>query len=173
MRDYLKELMETWTSHGEQAAFSRVRVLLHDIRDDVVRLRKQEEAIQALGQVLRDHPDVDSSAEPADAADGLESIEPSERSRFIVEAAYEIYQDNLNDTLGGSEPALIRARDVLDLLKRRGLDLGVQQPLAVIGTVLSNADGFHRIARNIFQHQPGETPSPSDYGYNAVDDLPF
>ena len=22
MRDYLKELMETWTSHGEQAAFS-------------------------------------------------------------------------------------------------------------------------------------------------------
>ena len=176
MRDYLKELMETWTNHGEQAAYSRVRALLHDIRDDVVRLRKQEEAIQALGQVLRDHPDVDSSAEPADAADGLEPIESSERSRFIVEAAYEIYHDILNDNFRGSEPAFIRAQNVLDLLKRRGLDLGVQQPLAVIGTVLSNADGFHRIARNTFQYQQKETPSPSDsgdYGYDAADDLPF
>ena len=62
MRHYLKELMETWTNHGEQAAYSQVRALLHNIRDDVVRLRKQEEAIQALGQVLRDHPDVDSSS---------------------------------------------------------------------------------------------------------------
>ena len=171
MRHYLKELMETWTNHGEQAAYSQVRALLHNIRDDVVRLRKQEEAIQALGQVLRDHPDVDSSTEPADVPDGLEPIEPSERSRFIVEAAYEIYYDNLNDNYRGSEPAFIKAQDVHDLLKRRGLDLGVQQPLAVIGTVLSNADGFHRIARNTFQHQQEETPSPSPY--DDVDDLPF
>ena len=171
MRDYLKELMETWTNYGEQPAYSRVRALLHDIRDDVVRLRKQEEAIQALGQVLRDHPDVDSSAEPADAADGLEPIEPSERSRFIIEAAYEIHHDMLRYNLRGSEPAFIKAQDVLDLLKRRGLDLGVQQPLAVIGTVLSNADGFHRIARNTFQYQQEETPSPPSY--DETDDLPF
>ena len=169
MRDYVKDLMETWTNDGEQAAYSRVRGILHDIRDDVVRLRKQEEAIQALGQVLRDHPDVDSSAEPADAADGLEPIEPSERSRFIVEAAYEIYDDIRNDSFRGAEPAFIKAQDVLDLLKRRGLDIGVQQPLAVIGTVLSSADGFHRIARNTFQVQKEATPPP----YYDTDDLPF
>ena len=175
MRDYVKELMETWTSNGEQAAHSRVRELLHDIRNDVVRLRKQEEAIQALGQVLRDHPDVDSAADPAEAPDGLAPIESTERSRFIVEAAQEIYFDALNDNFRTSEPTFIRAQDVLDLLRRRGLDLGVQQPLAVIGTVLSSANGFHRIARNTFQYTE-EKRVLSDGGpppYEETDDLPF
>ncbi len=171
MKDYVKELMETWTNHGEQTAYSRIRELLHEVRNDVVRLRKQEEAIQALGQVLRDHPDVDASADPIDVPDGLEPIEPSERSRFIIEAAAEIYEDNLNDNFRGAEPAFIRAQDVLDLLRRRGLDLGVQQPLAVIGTVLSSADGFHRIARNTFQFHQEERLSPPPYDETA--DLPF
>ena len=169
MKDYVKLLMETWTSHGEQAAHSRVRELLHEIRSDLARLRKQEEAIQALGQVLRDHPDVDTSTDPVDVPDGLEPIEPSERSRFIVDAANELYQDILNDRFMDSESALIRAQDVLELLRRRGLDIGVQQPLAVIGTVLSNARGFRRIARNTFQVQEESTPPL----YDETVELPF
>ena len=162
--------MATWTERGEQAAYSDVRRLLHEVRSDIVRLRKQEEAIQALGQVLRDHPDVDTSADPVDVPDGLEPLEPSERSRVIVEAATEIRYDILNDNYRGGEPAFIRAQDVLDLLRRRGLDLGVQQPLAVIGTVLTNAEGFHRIARNTFQVREEETIPPL---FDETEDLPF
>ena len=169
MRDYVKELMETWTAGGEQAAFSRVRELQHEIRSDVARLRKQEEAIQALGQVLREHPDVDTSTDPVEVPDGLEPIEPSERSRVIVEAATEIYGEILNDNYREAEPAFIRAQDVLDLLRRRGLNIGVQQPLAVIGTVLSSAEGFHRIARNTFEVLQKQTEPPWD----EKDDLPF
>ena len=172
MRDYVKELMETWTSHGEQAAYSRVRELLHEARNDVIRLRRQEEAIQALGQVLREHPDVDISEDPGEVSAGLDLIEASERSRLVVETAQEVYLDLVRDPCVDEGSMLIKTQDVLNLLRRRGLDLGVQQPLAVIGTVLSNANGFHRIARNTFQYQEGRTNVVSlvpDY----VDDLPF
>ena len=173
MKDYVKELMETWNSHGEQAAYSRVRELLHEVRNDVVRLRKQEEAIQALGQVLREHPDVDLSEDPGDVAAGLDLIEPAERPRLIVEAATEIYQDIRGNSFGESEPVLIRAQEVLDTLRRRGLDLGVQQPLAVIGTVLSSATGFHRIARNTFEIQKEKKEVVSLHPVDLVDELPF
>ena len=169
LRDYVKELMETWTAQGEQAAFLRVRELQHEIRGDVARLRKQEQAIQALGQVLREHPDVDASADPVEVPDGLEPIEPSERSRVIVEAATEIYGEFVDDNYRGAEPAFIKAQDVLDLLRRRGLDLGVQQPLAVIGTVLSSAEGFRRIARNTFEVIQRQNEPPWD----ETDELPF
>ena len=172
MRDYVKELMGTWTSHGEQAAYSRVRELLHEVRNDVIRLRRQEEAIQALVQVLREHPDVDISEDPGEVSAGLDLIEASERSRLVVETAQEVYLDLVMNPSVDEGSMLIKTQDVLNLLRRRGLDLGVQQPLAVIGTVLSNANGFHRIARNTFQYQEGRTNVVSrvpDY----VDDLPF
>ena len=164
--------METWTAQGEQAAHSRVRELLHAIRGDVLRLRKQEEAIQALGQVLRDHPDVDTSNDPTDVPPGLEPIEPHERSRFIIEAAEEIFREyQSRQHWEDPSPILISCQSVHNLLKNRGLDLGVQQPLAVIGTVLNGASGFHRVARNTFQFQHGEQPSPPPH--DETDDLPF
>ena len=172
MRDYVKELMETWTSKGEQAAHIQVRDLLYEIRGDVVRLRKQEEAIQALGQVLRDHPDVDTSTDPVDVPSGLEPIEPLERSRFIVEASVDLFQEyQRRQHREDTSPILINCQDVHNLLKNRGLDLGVQQPLAVIGTVLNSAKGFHRVARNTFQYTQEEESGPPPY-YDA-DDLPF
>ena len=172
MRDYVKELMQTWTSNGEQAAHSRVRELLHEIRVDVARLRKQEEAIQALGQVLRDHPDVDTSSDPAGVTPGLEPIEPHERPRLIVEAAVELFHEFLgHQHWEDNSPILINCQGVLKLLQNRGLDLGVQQPLAVIGTVLNGAKGFRRVARNTFQYQPEPESGPPPY--DGTDDLPF
>ena len=165
-------LMETWTSQGEQAAYSRVRELLHEVRNDVIRLRKQEEAIQALGQVLREHPDVDISEDPGEVSAGLDLIEASERSRLVVEAAQEIYLDLGRDPFCDAGSMLIKTQDVLNFLRKRGLDLGVQQPLAVIGTVLSNATGFHRIARNTFQYHE-ETTNVASFGPADADDLPF
>ena len=45
---------------------------------------------------------------------------------------------------------MVRVQDVLAELQRRDLDLGVQQPLAVIGTVLSRSEYYQKIARNTF-----------------------
>ena len=172
MRDYVKELMETWTGKGEQAAHSQVRELLNEICGDVVRLRKQEEAIQALSQVLRDHPDVDTSTDPVDVPSGLEPIEPLERSRFIVEASEELFREyRERQHWEDNSPILINCQDVYTSLKHRGLDLGVQQPLAVIGTVLNSAKGFHRVARNTFQYTREEKSGPVPY--DETDDLPF
>ena len=193
MKDYIKEMLETWTASGEQEAYVLAGQLLQNIRKDVLRLQKQEAAIQALGAVLREHPDVDTSADPTSPDPDLDLIEPSERSKIIVEAAYDANWERENDTWSRTGESSITAQEVLDHITRRGLDLGVQQPLAVIGTVLSSAEGFHRIARNTFEVLPKtDTPdkgSSRQSGYNGpvvrprppfgggppddVDDLPF
>ena len=121
-----------------------------------------------MGQVLREHPDVDISEDPGEVSAGLDLIEASERSRLVVEAAQELYLDLVRDPSVDEGSMLIKTQDVLNLLRRRGLDLGVQQPLAVIGTVLSNAHGFRRIARNTFEYQVESVPA-----YMDIDDLPF
>ena len=200
MRDYIKEMLATWTAHGEQGAYVLAGQLLRDIRNDVIRLQKQESAIQALGAVLREHPDVDTSTDPTPPDPDFDMIEPSERPKIIVEAANDAYWERENDNWSRTGDSFIKAQEVLDHIRRRGLDLGVQQPLAVIGTVLSSAEGFHRIARNTFEvlpktdtpdkgnsQQSGYGSSPqsgygsecqSGYGFGgrpieAVDDLPF
>jgi hypothetical protein len=169
MRDYIRELLETWTARGEQAAYVLASNLLQDIRNDVVRLRRQESAIQALGAVLKEHPAVDTSADPVDSDPDLDPIEPSERSRVIIEAAGEVYRNRENNTWTATGTELVKTQEVLDHLRSKGLDLGVQQPLAVIGTVLANAVGFQRVARNTFEVREDKPQSP----YDDVDDLPF
>ena len=169
MRDYIRQLLETWTLEGEQAAYVLASDLLQEIRNDVVRLRRQESAIQALGAVLREHPAVDTTADPVDSDPDLDAIEPSERSRVIIEAADEVYRDREANTWTYTGTTLVKTQEVLEHLRRRGLDLGVQQPLAVIGTVLANAPGFHRVARNTFEVYP----ATDQHGKDDVDDLPF
>ena len=169
MKDYIRKLLETWTAHGEQAAYTLATNLLQEIRNDVVRLRRQESAIQALGAVLREHPAVDTSTDPVDSDPDLDPIEPSQRSRVIIEAANEVYHDREANTWTATETGLIKTQEVLDHLRNRGLDLGVQQPLAVIGTVLANATGFQRVARNTFEVSVPVVRS----GINDIDDLPF
>ena len=198
MTEYIKELMETWTSQGEQAAYAAAERLLQEIRDDVVRLQKEEEAIKAVGAVLRAHPDVDTSADPKEPEPNLDILVASERSKKIIEAANEAYWDRENNNWTHTGTSLLKTQEVLDHLRSQGLDLGVQQPLAVVGTVLSSANGFHRIARNTFEvlrntdeseyESSGQSgygdPPQSEYGVgyqskygrgpvDVVDDLPF
>ena len=85
---------------------------------------------------------------------------------MILQAADEIWEAQQN-VWGGSETNLINARDVHSALKNKGLDLGVSQPLAVIGTVLASADGYTKIARNSFEFSPPQQP------VEGVEDLPW
>ena len=165
MRDYVKELLNGWTEYGEQAAYTLAGQLIRDLRDDVALLKRQESAIQALGAVLREHPAVDSSADPADSEPGLDVVEPSERSRMIINAAVKCFYQRERSPLTATRTNHVSTQEVLDYLRGQGLDLGVQQPLAVIGTVLANADGFDKIARNTFEFNPEEDDSADPDAY--------
>lgn len=152
MRDYVKEFMDAWNSDGEQAAFDLGAELLTDIQTIHAQLRSQGEVIGVLRAHLATHPTVEIEPEMAEPPDGLDPIEGSERPRLIIEAAIELWQDQVR--YQNPDSHLVKVQDVLTLLNTKGLDLGVQQPFAVVGTVLARADGFKKIARNTFEYTP-------------------
>ncbi len=151
MRDYVREMMDRWTVEGDQAAYDLGDVLLRQIDAEFDRLRNQAALINALGAYLQDSGMIETS----DSTPSLEPVEASERPRVIIEAAQALWRR----LPPGNN--LIRVQHVLDEMTIAGFDLGVQQPLAVIGTVLARADGFTKVARNTFEYR---TP---------IDDLPF
>ena len=74
----------------------------------------------------------------------FDSVKAPDRPQVILDAAAAV----LEATSGGF---MVDVQDVLAELQRRDLNLGVQQPLAVIGTVLSRSDYYHKAARNSFR----------------------
>ena len=173
MRDYVKELMEAWSEHGEQAAYITGGRLLQDLRRDISRLEKQELAILALGAVFFEDPDVDTSQDPGYFPTELETVDPLERPKVIVNAAKQAYQERERNPWSSTGTAEIKSQDVIDHLRSQGLSLGVQQPLAVIGTVLSSASEFRKVARNSFLYQGEPTTPVSFRPEDLEDDLPF
>ena len=153
MRDYTKEMMSTWAAEGDQAAYDLGVELLQEIEADFEILRTQSSTINAIGIYLRDTGKIDEHI--PDLAPPLDTVEMSERPRLIVDAALALWRR----LPPGNN--LIKVQDVLQEMNNRELDLGVQQPLAVIGTVLARADGFTKVARNTFEYK------------RPIDDLPF
>ena len=149
MRDYVRAMMDMWRTEGEQAAYDLGPELLQQIDAEFNRLRNQAEVINALGIYLRDTSEVE------DLTPRLDTVEMSERPRLIVEAAIALWRH----LPPGNN--LVKVQHVLQEMNSNGLDLGVQQPLAVIGTVLARADGFTKVARNTFEYR------------QPIDDLPF
>ncbi len=150
MRDYVKEMMNTWTMEGEQAAYDLGGELLQEIDAEFDRLKNQLSAITALGTYLQDTANVEASDLNHDPH--FDTVETSERPRLIVEAALAVWR-----RLPPSNE-LVKVQCVLEELHSQGLDLGVKQPFAVIGTVLSSADRFTKIARNTFEYKADDLP---------------
>ena len=171
MRDYVKEMLDAWSNEGEEAAYVLGSSLLVEIENDREHLTRQEAAILALGRVLRDRAGVETvefaeeHKDRSESSPELDTIEQSERPRLIAQAAREVWEDQ-QEQWAGPEKDLVKTQDVRAKLQAKDLDLGVQQPLAVIGTVLASADGFTKIARNTFEYA---LPSPSD----DAEDLPW
>ena len=153
MRDYVKDMMDTWTTEGEQAAYDLGAELLQQIDSEFNRLRNQSEIISALGIYLRGTGKVEDRTPTL--TPHLDTIETAERPRLIVEAALALWRR----MPPGND--LIKVQDVLQEMNSQGLEMGVKQPFAVIGTVLARADGFKKIARNTFEYS------------QPVGDLPF
>ena len=142
-RDFVRDMMDAWTNEGMQAAYDLAPSLLEDIDTAFTSLRTQAVVIRSLTRHLLDTGEVAEHVEPEP---GLDAIEASERPRLIVGAAIDIWNRK------PAEDITVTGDEVLDELTRKGLDLGVKQPIAVIGTVLASGDGFKKIARNTFEY---------------------
>ena len=138
MTDFVKEITDVWNQEGSQEAYDRGKLLLEKIAEEIKGLHGQRAAITALMQHLEA-----SGAQSTHQLTLNESVKAPDRPQVIINAA-EAVLDSTSGVL------LVRVQDVLDELYRRELDLGVQQPLAVIGTVLSRSPYYQKISRNTF-----------------------
>ncbi len=153
MRDFVKEMLDTLSKQGDQIAYDLGVELLLEIEAERERLNNQASAIVALRRYLQD---IGKAVDPeTDPYPPLKKIDPVARSREIIQTAHDVWEAQQREySPWDREAMLIKVQDVLERLTSKGLDLGVQQPLAVIGTVLSGATDFTRVARNIFEYIP-------------------
>ena len=163
MTDFTRRMMDVWSQDGEQAAYDLVPQLLTEIEAEQEKLNYQASAIRALGMVLEGANGVVARSTNLDP--GLDPIEAPARPRLIIEAATEVWRSQNEDWPGNPDAHFIKGQSVLERLRTKGLQLGVKQPLSVIGTVLTSAEGFKKVARNTFEYTP---PPPS-----GVEDLPW
>ena len=138
MTDFVKEITEVWSQEGTQEAYDRGKILLGRIAEEIKNLQGQRTAITALMQHLEA-----SGARATNQLSLLEEVKAQDRPQVILEAA-EAVMDSTSGIL------VVRVHDVLAELDRREVNLGVQQPLAVIGTVLSKSPYYQKSARNTF-----------------------
>ena len=140
MRDYVREMMKVWEADGDQRAYDLTAKLLEDIKDESDRLKRQAGAITAFELYLLDSGNIKERT----AREGWDKVKPSERPREITTAAFLCL---------GRRSGTVTVDEVFTALSNQGLDLGVQQPHAVIGTVLAKAEGFTKVARNKFEYE--------------------
>ena len=152
MRDFVREMMDTWATNGDQSAYDLGVYLLEQIEVELRNLRTQATAIEAL----RHHLEEAGDAHVQKPVPTLDTVRVVERPRLIIEAAMSIWEDL---PVGNDS---VKVQDVLQALNGKGLDLGVKQPLAVIGTVLANSNEFRKVARNTFEFFQDDGPPTED-----------
>ncbi len=151
MKDCAREMLDVWSSDGVQAAYDIAPSLVEQIEAEIAALKRQSEAIRAVVRYL-EQTDIIVTREPPS---GLDAALPKERPGLIVEAAVAVWR-RLPSTSGDC----VKVEAVLqELESARGIDLGVKQPLAVVGTVLARATGFTKVARNTFKYDPSSGDS--------------
>ena len=139
MPDFVKEITEVWNQEGIQAGYDRGKILLEKITEEIRGLQGQRITVTALMQ----HLEV-SGARTTPQYELFESVKAPDRPQVILDAAAAVLE-------AASGDLVVNVAEVLAELHRRDLNLGVKQPLAVIGTVLSRSDYYDKIARNSFR----------------------
>ena len=141
MADFVKTITEVWNEEGIQAAYDRGTKYLETIADEIRGLQGQRTTITALMQHLEA-----SGARSTPQLALFESVRGPDRPQAILDAAAAVLEASSGD--GG---LVVTVQSVLAELQRKDLSLGVQQPLAVIGTVLSRSEYYDKVARNTFR----------------------
>ena len=139
MADFVKAITEVWNEEGLQAAYDRGKKFIETIAEEIGVLQSQRTTITALMKHLEA-----SGARTTPQLALFESVRGPDRPQVILDAAEAVVEAT-------SYGFVVKVQDVLAELQRRDLSLGVQQPLAVIGTVLSRSENYHKVARNTFQ----------------------
>ena len=139
MADFVKEITEVWNEEGVQAAYDRGTKYLETISEEIRGLQGQRSTITALMQHLEA-----SGARSTPQLALFESVRGPDRPQVILDAAEAVVEATSGDLV-------VNVQDVLAELQRQDLSLGVQQPLAVIGTVLSRSEYYDKVARNTFR----------------------
>ena len=139
MVDFVKDITKVWDQEGVQAGYDRGKIVLETITKEIRGLQGQRITVSALMQHLEA-----SGARSTPQMALFESVRGPDRPQVILDAAAAVLE-------AASGDLVVKVQDVLGELQRRDLDLGVQQPLAVIGTVLSRSEHYDKIARNTFQ----------------------
>ena len=133
MIDYYGDLIRV-TAKDEGEAHKQSEAYIAEIRQQIRQLQEQLDHVSGLRDYLSKKLNLIS---PTDAARG-------DRPRHILEAA---------DALVDKGQKTITVRMVLDELASGQIDLGVQQPNAVIATVLGWSESFRRVDTNTFEHE--------------------
>ena len=140
MADLVKEITEVWNQAGAQDAYDRGKILLETITEEIRGLQGPTRSPSPLSCNILRRPGHEARLN----MELFDSVRAPDRPQVILDAAAAV----LEATSGGF---MVDVQDVLAELQRRDLNLGVQQPLAVIGTVLSRSDYYHKAARNSFR----------------------
>ena len=143
MGDLVKQMVKVWHGQGAQAAHDRGTELLKEASDEIRGLRKQHTAITTLMNHLQE-----SGAQTPQPIPSPETLGATSRPQAILKAAEAVMTKT-------PEGLIVKVPDVLAELERQHLALGVKQPLAVIGTVLSRSKRYRKETRNTF-HAIGE-----------------
>ena len=146
MADFVKQIAEIWNEKGAQAAHDRAEECLETISKETGNLQRQKRAITILLQHLET-----AGAEASAPAEPPETVRPADRPAEILNAAEAVME-------AAPGNPVVHVQEVLAELRRRDADLGVQQPLAVIGTVLSGSDRYQKVARNKFRQVDPQPP---------------
>jgi hypothetical protein len=138
MTDFVKAITEVWNEEGIQAAYDRGTKCLETIAEEIRGLQSQRTTVTALIQHLEA-----SGARTTPQLELFESVRVPDRPQVILDAAAAVVEVT-------SHGSVVNVQEVLAELQRRNLNLGVKQPLAVIGTVLSRSEYYDKLARNTF-----------------------
>ena len=144
MRDYYEELISLAASGDPRAVSVQANEFAREINAEISNLRQQFDYVIHMRDYLvtKIADEIDSEPVEEEVEEEMKEIPRIERSGHIRGAALELVREGFRK---------VSAQMVQDTLAKMRYSLGVQQPNAVIGTVLSRAPEFKRTDANEFE----------------------
>ena len=143
MEDYYGKLIPV-AAEDEGLACQQARDYMAEIQREMGRLQEQLRHVASMYEYLSRKLNLAEPTEITNIAFSPASVgTPVGRHQVIMQTAL--------DLVRSGTPSLSPQR-VMEELNQKQVDLGVQQPHAVIGTVLGRSEGFRRVAENKFEY---------------------
>lgn len=150
-RDYYEELIKAAGSQPHYQVVRHANDAVNAIREELAYWEQQQTLVSQLHQyMLSKQRQTTQPAHQTGATVTTRTISPAQRSGVIQGTARQ---------LAAEGHGTLTSQDITNRLAETGFVLGVQQPNAVIGTVLSSMPEFERVATNVFKYVTSTTRS--------------